>query len=720
MFTRIWPVATVLLGAALGLTWADDKPTPGSKGAPGNDAPAKEAPAKEAPGKDVFGLTKVHDLHLDLTAKEWERMQKVTGGMRFPFGGAPKAPENKDEEPIERHKGAGFGTEYPWAHADLSEGEKVYKNVGLRYKGNASYMASSRGLKRNFKIDLDHYDDKGRYHGLKTLNLNAGAMDPSRTRESLAFSIFRAAGVPAPRTAYAQLTVTVPGKYDKEFVGLYTVIEQIDKTFLKDRFKDNKGLLVKPERLRGLEYLGEDWDRYKEKYNPKHEPSKEQARRLIEFVKLVNKADDDEFRKQIDGLLDIDIFLRYIAVNAYIANLDSFLMLGHNYYIYLDPTSNKFVFLPWDLDLSFAGFGMAGSSDKQMDLSLVHPYPGSNKLIERILAIPDHSAKYQKLLKVLAATSFDKENLLKDIEALEKVTKEPLEREKKAIAARKDNAGWFGGGMFGKTPTLSQFVEKRTESVAAQIDGKSKGYIPAGFGMGRPGGFGMGNPFAKPLLEAMDTNKDAKLTKDELSASVKKFFASCDKDNKGEIDEKTLIEAISKILPPPPGGPGGPGGPPPGGLGGPGAPEGPGGVRPDGPPAPGTAVAAAIFKRANIEKDGKLTLDKLQTAADALFKEIDKSGKGELDERGLGMAINALMPPPRQPPGGRPGERPGQSGDRPERPGEPGDRRDAPPPPNRPGDPKDRPDQPPRRIEPGERPKQPLDRPEPRREEGKP
>src|SRR6266496_435153 len=37
--------------------------------------------ATEAPTKDIFGLAKVHEFHLELTAKEWERMQAVIGGM---------------------------------------------------------------------------------------------------------------------------------------------------------------------------------------------------------------------------------------------------------------------------------------------------------------------------------------------------------------------------------------------------------------------------------------------------------------------------------------------------------------------------------------------------------------------------------------------------------------------------------------------------------------
>ena len=39
-------------------------------------------------------------------------------------------------------------------------------------------------------------------------------MDPTRGREALAYAVFRAAGVPAPRTAFAEVTLTVPGKYD--------------------------------------------------------------------------------------------------------------------------------------------------------------------------------------------------------------------------------------------------------------------------------------------------------------------------------------------------------------------------------------------------------------------------------------------------------------------------------------------------------------------------
>ena len=107
-------------------------------------SPESLSKATETPGKDVFGLTKVHDLYLEISAKEWEKMQAVSGGMRFPGGpggfGGPQRPEQPAAKPADVHKGNGFGMEFPWAHGQLTQDGKPYKDLGLRYKGNASYM----------------------------------------------------------------------------------------------------------------------------------------------------------------------------------------------------------------------------------------------------------------------------------------------------------------------------------------------------------------------------------------------------------------------------------------------------------------------------------------------------------------------------------------------------------------------------------------------------
>ena len=507
-----------------------------------------------------------------------------------------------------------------------------------------------RRAKRNFRLDLDHYDEDLRFHGLKSITLNAGAMDPTRGREALSYAIFRAAGVPAPRTAFAEVTLTMPGKYDKEYLGLYTFVEHVDKSFLKDRFKNGKGLLMKPEKLRDIQYLGEDWDKYKAQYRPKREPSKKEAKRVIAFARLVNKADDEQFRKEIGTYLDVDQFLRFIAANALVANLDSFFTLGHNYYIYLNPETNRFVFLPWDLDLSLAGFPMAGSPDKQMDLSLTHPHARRNKLIDRLLAMKEVQEQYRKILKDLATTCFTKEKLLKEIDAIEQVTREPLAREKKAAEARtrgrgasalvRREAACLAPPRRCEPSSRSAPPRSRPSSTAparamsprwasadrAAREASAEASAPA---------CSWPNPCLRPLIPT----RTARLRK-EFVEGARRFFKECDQENKGSLDEKALADGIKRLLPPPPGFGGAP-------------PPFPGG-------GPGRFLAGAIFKKAETEKNGKLTLLPFLKVAELYFQEWDKDGSGALDEKEIAAAINQVIPPPPGfgPPGFGPPPRP--------------------------------------------------------------
>src|SRR5882724_7984054 len=95
-----------------------------------------------------------------------------------------------------------------------------------------------RAPKRSWKITLDH----GAVHlaGMTCINLKSMYNDPSQMREALAWRLFRQAGVPAARHTYAKLA------FDATYYGLFSVIEQVDKRFLKDHFGDNdRGNLYK-------------------------------------------------------------------------------------------------------------------------------------------------------------------------------------------------------------------------------------------------------------------------------------------------------------------------------------------------------------------------------------------------------------------------------------------------------------------------------------------
>ncbi len=446
-------------------------------GAPA-DGDAQGQPAD--PG--LFGLTRVVPFHIEIPADEYQAMQPPAPAA---FGAPPPAPRPKKpgERASERNL---FGVEFAWARGTVTVEGKTFRGVGLRYAGNASYMASAGGLKRSFVVDLDRADH-AEFHGLHAMQLQSGALDPTKAREALAFALFREAGVPAPRTVLAEVTLTVPGEHPKAYLGLYTLVEPVDRAFLKDRFHTDKGLLVRPQGLRGLDFLGDDWTRYRGPYRPLAEPTSDEAKRLIEFVRLVQRGDDEQFRKEIASYLDVDKFLRFMAVQALIANADGFFTLAYNYSLFLDPKSNRFVFIPGDQELSFANFLMMGSSDQLMDMSLARPYGGQNRLADRLLAMPDVREAHRKIVKDFATTVFRKDRLLADVAAVEGATKAILEREAAARAERAEPPVGFGPPGAPTAPDLRTFADKRSRSIADQLAGKKDGYRPQ-FNFGPPGG----------------------------------------------------------------------------------------------------------------------------------------------------------------------------------------------------------------------------------------
>lgn len=60
----------------------------------------------------------------------------------------------------------------------------------------------------------------------------------------------------------------------------------------------------------------------------------------------------------------------------------------------------------------------------------------------------------------------------------------------------------------------------------------------------------------------------------------------------------------------------------------------------------GPILAGAIMQRADADKNGKVSRAEFLAAAEAIFAEIDKDKKGELDQRQLADGITRLMPTP--------------------------------------------------------------------------
>ncbi|MGC4006089.1 MAG: CotH kinase family protein [Pirellulales bacterium] len=506
---------------------------------------------------ELFGPTTKHDVRLTIAAEDYAKLEPKQPRGPGGFGARPPAGPGRPA-PGSADFGAGsFGYEFEYVRADVEIDGAAFQNIGVRYKGNGTYVMSARQTKRSWKLDFDRYDEKQTFHDEKKLNLNSGVMDPTKAREILAYEIFRAAGVPAPRTALAEVTLTVPGKFDREHLGVYTLVEQVDKPFLKTHFRSAKGLLLKPEGIRGLPYFGENGADYDASYHAKTETRPEQWDRLVALTRLINRADEATFRREIGEVLDVPAFARFLAVNTLLSSMDGFIGLGHNYYLYLRPDTNRFVFFPWDLDLAFGAFPMYGTPQQLLDLSIDHPHVGENKLIDRLLAMPEFKTAYREELRKLVDDVFTTETLGERIRTVETALRPLLENDKAAAAARKEGAQAMGpgGGMFNAPQVpLDEFVRKRAASVKAQLAGESKGHVPTqgGFGFGGPpGGFNPGQQLAKPLLDALDADKNGEASTEEFDAGMRKFAREWDADKNGALSQQELADGLRKLIPAP-------------------------------------------------------------------------------------------------------------------------------------------------------------------------
>jgi len=370
-------------------------------------------------GDRIFGLTNLHKIRLSVSAAEWAVLQTSTARGSGVIGGSNYLAA--DGRLI--HAGSGFGGYFPWVKADLRVDGLEFKAVGLRYKGNFSFTSSSASapLFANFKMKIDTHGTRGSWDGEKTFNFHAGVIDTSKMRDAIAYHVFRAAGVPAPRTAFAELVFTVPGIYNEVSAGLFTIVEDVNRKFLERVLPPGTGLLMKPEGMRGgMQSLGDTWAPYVPTLRPDRDATPAEQARVMAFGALISQPDVARFRAGIGSFIDVDAFLRFIAVHALIVNNDSYLRGGHNFYIYLDPSSNKFQFIPWDQDLSLgARPGGQGSLGAQVDV--LRPFTGDQPLLYWLLDDPAVAARYRDIIRELATTVFTKAKIMELVDTLEKV-----------------------------------------------------------------------------------------------------------------------------------------------------------------------------------------------------------------------------------------------------------------------------------------------------------
>jgi spore coat protein CotH len=134
-------------------------------------------------------------------------------------------------------------SEESYVKADMWYDGELVPDIALRPKGNSSLSStiSSGSIKFGLKADLNLFNAERSLDGVRKLNFNNGFSDPTFMREILSYELFKQMGLPTPRASFVDVYV------NDIHLGLYTMVEQIDQTFLARYFTDTSSNLYKPE-----------------------------------------------------------------------------------------------------------------------------------------------------------------------------------------------------------------------------------------------------------------------------------------------------------------------------------------------------------------------------------------------------------------------------------------------------------------------------------------
>jgi hypothetical protein len=283
-----------------------------------------------------------------------------------------------------------------YVHGSLRYGSEVVADIGVRIKGEGSKRTLAE--KAAFKLKFDEFVPKQSFHSLRRMTLNNMVEDPSFLAERLAFHFFRAQKLPAPRCNSAQVFV------NGEFFGVYANVEAEDKTFLRRWFESDAGNLYEEGQV--------DFEPGKEAaFDLETNEEANDRSDLVALIGAVSGAKPASFLTDLGAQLDTTHFLAFTAAEAAVNQWDMYaytVFYPNNFRIYREPLAQKFVMLPWGMDMSMKPFRDSGKPHIDV-LALAREGDSANgkisagRIFQGCLNSPSCRAAYVEVVKSTAA-----------------------------------------------------------------------------------------------------------------------------------------------------------------------------------------------------------------------------------------------------------------------------------------------------------------------------
>jgi spore coat protein CotH len=335
-------------------------------------------------------------------------------------------------------------------------------SVGVQFKGNSSYNAP--GVKKPFKIDFNEYVSGQNYDGLKTINLNNNFNDPTLMREKIFLDFCHDANILAPRATYTNLYI------NDTLWGFYTLVEQVNKTFLEDRYFNDAGNLFKGDPQGNLQWFGSLQSNYYSRYELKTNETLNDWSDLVHLIDEINNTPLANFYDSLETVLNTTAWIRGWAANNIFVNLDSYLGSGHNYYVYHNTATNLFDFIMWDCNEAFGKFAMGMNVPQLESLSMFYtPTPsGSRPLQEKMLQNTLYQSTYINTICEFVTNYFTHTYFDPKIDSLANVIRPYVYADPHKPYTNQNFEDNINTTV-GNAPGLKSFITNRRNSLSAQL-----------------------------------------------------------------------------------------------------------------------------------------------------------------------------------------------------------------------------------------------------------
>lgn len=279
-----------------------------------------------------------------------------------------------------------------YVDAKFQYGDRTYW-VNIRYQGRSTRNLS----KKNFRV---RFPDGQLFQGGKQTILSSQFRDPSLMRSYLSYDLFRRAGLMTPNVTFVSLFI------NRKYHGIYLMTEPIDEFFLRNRGKQIGNLYQASNAVAHFTLTDGVDIRLKFRKKLGNEGNYSDIEYLLA---LLDHTPISELSEQLERIFDVNSYLEYMAVSALIANWDGFI---NNLHLYNDPQQQRFVVIPWDMDLSF------GSSEVDWNVMT------GNELNHRLLEIEAYRMIYELKLQAHLNDLFSEQRMFNLIDQLKNLLHE--------------------------------------------------------------------------------------------------------------------------------------------------------------------------------------------------------------------------------------------------------------------------------------------------------